>query len=171
MQRLDCVETLGDITNRLEENEGKSFLHSSHFVSASDKITIYAIYIDNEGLPTVKYTLVLNDELKFKAFHENKFVSSTRYENIMKSKRLSCFTEIIRFIDFLQNLPSRNTVGFDEAKYHIEQLEIVEYPSELIRSKMTFLIEQTELALMHNMHRRYSPDFALDLCNMGKHLM
>ena len=67
----------------------------------------------------MKYTL---DELKFKAFHENKFVSSTRYENIMKSKRLSCFTEIIRFIDFLQNLPSRNTVGFDEAKYPIEQL-------------------------------------------------
>ena len=77
LQRLDCVETLGDIKNRLEENEGKSFLHSSHFVSASDKITIYAIYIDNEGLPTVKYTLVINDELKFKAFHENKFVSST----------------------------------------------------------------------------------------------
>ena len=48
------------------------------------------------------------------------------YENIMKSKRLSCFTEIVRFIDFLQNLPSRNTVGFDEAKYHIEQLKIVE---------------------------------------------
>ena len=46
----------------------------------------------------------------------------------------------------------------------MEQLKIVEYPSELIRSKMTFLIEQTELALMHNMHRRYSPDFALDLC-------
>ena len=89
----------------------------------------------------------------------------------MKSKRLSCFTEIIRFIYFLQNLPSRNTVGFDEAKYHIEQLEIVEYPSELIRSKMTLLIEQTELALMHNMHRRYSPDFALDLCTMGKHFI
>ena len=100
----------------------------------------------------MKYTLVINDELKFKAFHENKFVSSTRYENIMKSKRLPCFTEIVRFIDFLQNLPSRNTVGFYEAKYHIEQLEIVEYPSELLQSKMTFLIEQTELALMHNMH-------------------
>ena len=39
-----------------------------------------------------------------------------------------------------------------------EQLKIVEYPSELIRSKMKFLIEQMELAFTHNIHRRCSPD-------------
>ena len=100
LQRLDCVQTLGDIKNRLEENEGKS----SHFVSASDKITIYAIYIyiDNEGLPTVKYTLVINDELNFRHFMKiNLFPLSTRYENFMKSNRFSCFTEIVRVIDFM----------------------------------------------------------------------
>ena len=46
LQRLDCVETLGDVR--------ASF--TVHIVSTSDTITIYAIYIDNEGLPTEIYT-------------------------------------------------------------------------------------------------------------------
>ena len=47
---LDCVQTFG----------GKS----SNFTSSGDKITIYAVYLGNEGLPTVEYTIVINEELK-----------------------------------------------------------------------------------------------------------
>ena len=51
----------------------------------------------------------------------------------------------------------------------------MEYPSELIRLKTTFLIEQMELTFMQNMHRHYLPDLfptcALwenTLCNVYK---
>ena len=89
-------------------------VNSSNIASVGDKI--FSIYIDNAGLPTVKYTLVIKEELKFKVFHENDFVFSARYENIMKTKRISCFTEIVRDINFLHNLPSRITIDVGEAK-------------------------------------------------------
>ena len=80
-----------------------------------------------------KYTFVINEELKY-------FMKIICFLSEMKIlwRRFSCFTEVIRFVYFLQNFPSRITIDADEVKYHPEHCKTVEYPSELIGWKWHF---------------------------------
>ena len=159
-QQLDSIKTLKDIECKLLTNHKHSMLHDYKFNIGNNKITIYGISIDNEGFPKVKYTLAVSDKMTFKAWHDGKIVPSTRFTHITKCKELSYFNEIIQIVDFLWNLTSAAPIidPFEEVKYYVEQLKSLEFPNEWIRQKLMFLIEQLELAFMHNKHRRYSSD-------------
>ena len=133
-------------------------LKNSKFIVGNNKITICGISVDNEGLPKVKYTLLINQDLKFKVWHDEKNVPSRRYEHILKGKAFSYFNEIIQVIEYLQDIIISSTTNVDEARYHIELLNDIEYPDESLRLKLMFLIEQMKLAFMHIKHRRYSSE-------------
>ena len=84
-QRLDVIKTLKDIEHRRIKSVNP-VLKYSKFIVGNDKITICGISVDNEGLPKVKYTLLINQDLKFKVWQVEKNVLSTRYEHILKGK-------------------------------------------------------------------------------------
>ena len=51
----------------------------------------------------------------------------------------------------------------EEARYHVQELQSLEFNDDGIREKIIFLTEQLELAFMHSKHRRYSSDL-LSIC-------
>ena len=98
------------------------------------------------------YSILINRELKLKLWFNDNPVSSQRFEHLKKESKITCFTDILLLLEFLHKF-NTETLLLDEASYFIDKLKDIESPNDLVNSKLLFLIEQLNLAFVHNKHR------------------
>ena len=157
---LDSINSLSDVSEYLAKYKHKHEIlcGKTKYIIEDDKVIIYDIETENEEQKLkLKYNFFINADLHYKLWLFDNPVSPIRFKHITGNTKISCFTEVLHLLEFLQNLPAEPLLP-DEALYFVDKLKNIETPNNLVNSKLLFLIEQMHLTFMHNKHRRYSAD-------------
>ena len=157
---LDSINSLSDVSEYLTKYKHKHEIlcGKTKYIIEDDKVIIYDIETENEEQKLkLKYNFFINADLHYKLWLFDNPVSPIRFKHITENTKISCFTEVLHLLEFLQNLPAEPLLP-DEALYFVDKLKNIETPNNLVNSKLLFLIEQLHLTFMHNKHRRYSAD-------------
>ena len=156
-------------------NDICSFLNESHFVELTAlecKIKVSRITFYKIGYNTflfkysfLKYSLVTFDDLHFKIWYGDESMSLETVANIVSGRKISLFDKIIEILKHLKALCSHPHLDIsDEVNACTQKPKNLEDNVNLnIRSKLQFIVEQLQLALLNIKHHSYSPNL-LSIC-------
>ena len=162
---LDLVKQLSDMeTNFRNKFRIEPSLEKTQLIENEEKLCFYNIEIaKNEANPFITYSLIIDSDLVFTCFKYESWVSHKKIGNFdKKENKIHNFTEIISILKYLQ-YNDVTSLYTEEIKYYIEKLKLLKPSNDHVRSKLLFLLEQLELSIVHDNHRRYSSEL-LYLC-------
>ena len=128
-----------------------------------DKIVLDGISFNDDGKPKFKYSLSIEENLEMKMYSQDFLVPAAKLSHITNSGKIERHSDISNILAFLNNysdMPANPEDVLDHCVLKLTKvLEESQNIDEVKSKKISFLIEQLQLANQAVHSRRYSTNF------------
>ena len=125
-----------------------------------DKIIIEGAEFHEDGRPSLKFSISINESLDFILFAGNSTVPASKVKHISENSRIVRFSDVENLLAFLNSYSSQEPDPLDVVEDCIMKLSRLSKQTVLtddaLSLKLEFITEQLSLALMQANCRRYS---------------
>ena len=125
-------------------------------------LNIYGLsHADNDSL-VVSYSIQISETLHYCLFLHGDSIPRTQISHILKSDTFTTVSQVVNTAVYMNNKSDQEVTADEHIEFGIQHLTLaLTEMDESKARKLSFLLEQLELALKPTMSRRYSPSLVI----------
>jgi hypothetical protein len=155
---LDIVSSFENLLNNLPEEFPTSW--NVITLKRQNKLVLEDVSFDEDGKPTLKYSLTVVENLSFIIFANDSNLPLSRVKHITRECKIERHSDILNILAFLNSYADQDLDPSDTIQECIEKLTTVsktcQDSNEGLCQKLDFIIEQLRLSVRSPQSRRYS---------------
>jgi hypothetical protein len=155
---LDSVESFEELSDKLPTQFPPSW--SVTTLKDEDKIVLEDLTVDEDGKPTLKFSLTILKSLEFVLSSKDVIVPTSKVKHITLNKKIQRHSDVLNILAFLNSFSDGQPNVQDVINYCISKLsdagKEVQTENSSLSTKIEFLIEQLKLSIVPPGGRRYS---------------
>ena len=154
----DCFSSLQELEEKL--NEEKSLSKDIQKFKGENRLTIYSLKENHAGRPIIKYSLVITEDLQCSMWSNEVKIPQAKFNHLFTNNKVSLLSSVLEILVRLKDISEENekVATPNNTIEHCSELliEITPDLDEETGKKISFLIEQLKLSIVHKNARRYS---------------
>ena len=125
-----------------------------------DKVIIEGAEFDEDGMPSLKFSITINAGLDFSLFVNSTSISASKVKHITENSKITRFSDVDNILAFLNSYSCQEPDPKDVVEECIKKLSRLSKQTvvndDVLSQKLDFISEQLSLALMPVNARKYS---------------
>ena len=154
----DCVEDFQSFLQKLPSEFPSSW--NIITLKKEDQVVIEGVEFNEEGMPSIKFSITINSSLDFTLFTCNASVSASKVKHITENSRIKRYSDVQNILAFLSAFSRQQPDTKDVVEECVAKLSSLlkqtVIKDDSLSLKLEFITEQLALAAMPANTRRYS---------------